>query len=348
MYVRGWQVLQTATVSDVKLKQTLRDALVEPANYGGMPPACFWPGLAFRFGDSEDAPCVVICLKCDQIYIYDSQGVEKQLTFSEQGVARLSKIYDKLFGEEAMRQSESGWASLAGRFVFEGEIPEQRKISITKDAAIPQGPIYDESLVVNNENRGVANVLVYLRRPRSSELRVHPSYAKSALDRVVLRFEKLQLVPHIALLRTSQTLVWKSRDRVSHNQKVDLISNAASGVLLPSGGESERTFSVAERLPVRAVCNIHPWERAYLLIQDHPYMAKSDADGKFEIKNLPAVELEFQFWHERTWYLKDIRWPDYATNAKGRLRLNLPQGDVDLGECKLPAAMFETDKETDD
>ena len=46
------------------------------------------------------------------------------------------------------------------------------------------------------------------------------------------------------------------------------------------------------------VCNIHPWMKAYILSLDHPYMAVTGEDGTFEIKNMPAGQHEFQFWHE--------------------------------------------------
>ena len=46
---------------------------------------------------------------------------------------------------------------------------------------------------------------------------------------------------------------------------------------------------------------------AYLMVCDHPYFAVTDANGRFEIPNVPAgVELEFRVWHERAGYLKDV------------------------------------------
>ncbi|MFN8854847.1 MAG: carboxypeptidase-like regulatory domain-containing protein, partial [Planctomycetaceae bacterium] len=39
------------------------------------------------------------------------------------------------------------------------------------------------------------------------------------------------------------------------------------------------------------------------LILDHPFMAVSDANGKFEIEGLPAGKHEFTVWHEKKGYL---------------------------------------------
>ena len=54
-------------------------------------------------------------------------------------------------------------------------------------------------------------------------------------------------------------------------------------------------------------CNIHPFMKGHLLVQDHPYMAVSGEDGTFEIKNIPAGKHEFQFWHEAAGYLKNLK-----------------------------------------
>ena len=43
-----------------------------------------------------------------------------------------------------------------------------------------------------------------------------------------------------------------------------------------------------------------------VFVQDHPYMAVTDEDGKFEIKNLPAGKHTFKVWHEKVGYLKSV------------------------------------------
>lgn len=38
-------------------------------------------------------------------------------------------------------------------------------------------------------------------------------------------------------------------------------------------------------------------------MSDHPYVAVTDADGKFRIDNLPAGDHTFRVWHERCGYV---------------------------------------------
>ena len=64
------------------------------------------------------------------------------------------------------------------------------------------------------------------------------------------------------------------------------------------------------------------------------------ADGKFEIKNIPAGQNEFQFWHEAQGYLKNLKFNGGMTDARsGRAKLTIPAGQtLDLGDIKVKAS----------
>ena len=59
-----------------------------------------------------------------------------------------------------------------------------------------------------------------------------------------------------------------------------------------------------EFLPIQVKCDLHNWMLAYWLVLDHPYSAITQADGSFEIQNLPAGTHKFRVWHERVGYLE--------------------------------------------
>ena len=51
-------------------------------------------------------------------------------------------------------------------------------------------------------------------------------------------------------------------------------------------------------------CNIHPWMDAYVWVFDHPYVAVTDKDGNYEIKNVPVgSKVHVVGWHEKVEYL---------------------------------------------
>jgi hypothetical protein len=89
---------------------------------------------------------------------------------------------------------------------------------------------------------------------------------------------------------------------------------------------------------------IHPWMRGYLVLRDEPYIAKTDQDGKFAIENLSSGAHTFQFWHERSGYVREFTFslrgqPDSATK-RGRADVAIRPGDNDLGTIKLKPALF--------
>ena len=77
-----------------------------------------------------------------------------------------------------------------------------------------------------------------------------------------------------------------------------------------------------------------PWESAYILPREHPYVDISAQDGTFRIAKLPAGELEFQAWQERVGYLDTPDWP------KGRFHMTIRPGSNDLGTIKLAPALL--------
>jgi hypothetical protein len=236
------------------------------------------------------------------------------------------------------------WGHLRGRFVFEGSVPQQKPLPVTSDVQYcgPHHPL-DESLIVNESNHGVANVLVALFVGRSDPSpAIHPSYDATANDFVSIDNLKCCFVPHVVLLRTSQTLRILNSDQIAHNTKIDTSINPPINPTLPAGGSLERQFPKAERLPARVSCSIHPWMSAWLMVRSDPYAARTDLDGRFEIKNLPTGSWTFQIWHERARYVTEVTRDGKPTQwAKGRFTVDIPANEtLDMGDLTIRADLF--------
>lgn len=111
--------------------------------------------------------------------------------------------------------------------------------------------------------------------------------------------------------------------------------------MLPKSGSVELQYTSEEPLPVMIRDAIHPWMRGLVVIRSNPYFAKTDADGKFRIRNVPVGDHEFKIWHERVGYLKSVRFDNGATNDRGRLKLKIRDSGNELGVAKVPAKLFE-------
>ena len=108
-------------------------------------------------------------------------------------------------------------------------------------------------------------------------------------------------------VRTGQTFEVANSDPVGHNSLINFLKNPSVNPIIPGGGKVDFKLKKAEIIPVKVSCSIHPWMQGIVLVQDHPYMAVTDKDGKFEIKNLPAgKKLTLKVWQEKSGYIQDI------------------------------------------
>jgi plastocyanin len=230
--------------------------------------------------------------------------------------------------------SAQQWGDLDGQFVFKGTAPTPKKLEVTKDPEYcGKHNLVDESLVVNKDNGGIANVLVYLFD--STKPKIHPDYEKTAKVEVVVDNHNCRFEPHVQLLRVGQTLVIGNKDPVGHNTKAEFFDpqNSPFNDLIPSGGSVKKTYKAEEKAPIEMSCNIHPWMKGYLLLREDPYAAVSDKDGKFTIKNLPVGDHTFIIWNVK--YLTDVTVNGKATTwQRGRAKITIKAGANSLGKVE--------------
>lgn len=251
-------------------------------------------------------------------------------------------IADEGEGEDDAASTGTGWATLRGRLVFDGTPPARKAKSITKDFDVcaPGGaPVLSQSLLVDDSTQGIANVAIYLRKAP----RVHES-AQPNDESVLFDQAKCIFLTHVLPLTVGQTLELKNSDPIGHNTNIENLTN----MVIPAGQSMTQLVKKESQIPLKVVCNIHPWMVAYVLPRKDGYVAITAVDGTFEIANLPAgEELEFQAWHESgagsrgsllvdTAEAKALKW-----SSKGRFKVTLePDQEMDLGKIVVPASAF--------
>lgn len=221
-----------------------------------------------------------------------------------------------------------GWASVKGRIVFDGDkIPENEKANVDKDQnhCLAKGPIFQEVWTINKDNRGVKNVVVFLRAAPGATLPVHDSLKTPAEKDVVLDQPMCAFVPRIIAMRADQKLLAKNPAPVAHNVVINGFKNAHNTQIAPGG---ERSFELAaEGNPLGVSCGAHPWMKGSLWVFDHPYFAVTDENGNFEIKLAPAGKQTLVMWHEATGYLEGKKGREIDVSGQGT--------PVDLGVIKF-------------
>ncbi|MFM7108177.1 MAG: hypothetical protein ACKOZU_06195 [Planctomycetaceae bacterium] len=229
------------------------------------------------------------------------------------------------------------WGSIKGRFLFAGDAPAAADLKADKDVEVcGKHKLVSEELAVGAD-RGVANVVVFVR---DKEVKANPALkptAPAVLDNKGCRFE-----PHVIFVQTGQELVIKNSDSIGHNSNVATVKNPPSNNLIAAGADTKLTFASDEAVPAQVTCNVHPWMKGWIVIRPNPYAAVSKADGSFEIKGVPVGEVELQFWHEKAGYLGEMTIGGKAEKtSKGKKKVAVAAAGTDLGDIQLAPALFQ-------
>ena len=114
------------------------------------------------------------------------------------------------------------WATIRGRIVYDGTPPVPKRIVADRDVEVcGEKELIDESLLVHPENRGVRNVVVQLALGRGEKVDIHPDYEQHSQAEVLLDSRQCRIVPHVTVMRTTQTLVIANSDPIGDNVKID-------------------------------------------------------------------------------------------------------------------------------
>ena len=196
-----------------------------------------------------------------------------------------------------------------GTFLLKGPIPQLppkvKKGANVAGPPVPGLPIPDESIIVDPENKGLANVFVWIDDFDAED--IPKKLAKPKKKTVQVTTKNSRFAPHAIVARTGQTLVFRNLDPVDHNPHVNAIRGESLDFLLKANkGVVKHTLNEDDLLPVPVTDDNYPWMRANLLVLDHPYATISDTKGTFKIADIPPGEYDFKFWHEEEGYLRLI------------------------------------------
>lgn len=229
-----------------------------------------------------------------------------------------------------------GYGSISGRIVLDGEIPELPPIvrkeqmrDWDREICAPD-EIPNESLIVDRETLGIANVFVYLPKATHG---IHPDLQQSSEKAVLCEMKGCRYVPHALLARTDQVVAVRAVDNCPHN----FVEKAGRNVWFqdnpftrPGEPPIERRHKHPESMPIQVVCDLHSWMSGWWLILDHPYAAISDANGDYSIRDLPAGTYEFAVWQERSGFVNRA------------LRVTITAGETtQIGELRVSAKRFD-------
>jgi hypothetical protein len=184
---------------------------------------------------------------------------------------------------------------IVGKVSFEGTKPNPVRIRMDAVPACTEAnkePVYSEEVVVN-DNGTLRNVYVYVKEGAPEGNFPPPA------EPVVLDQRGCQYHPHVMALMTGQKLQIKNSDPTNHNIHPTPAVNREWNQSQPPGATDLQQEFARPEVMVPVKCNVHPWMKAYIGVQRHPFAAVTGADGTFTIKGLPPGQYTIEAWHEK-------------------------------------------------
>jgi hypothetical protein len=207
-------------------------------------------------------------------------------------------------------QAGGNWVTIKGQIVLPENVPIPKRqplnVNVNANVCLKAGPILDESVIVNPKNRGIKNVVVWLRpdnanNPKANfqQKETHPADAKRKAADVVIDQPCCMFTERVTCARVGDTIIVKNPAPIVHNFLWSSQENGEFNANVPANAVWRMPNPlVAEGPPIQYKCTIHPWMTGYVRIFDHPYYAVTDDDGKFEVKDAPAGRYRIVVWHE--------------------------------------------------
>src|SRR5947208_6270328 len=247
----------------------------------------------------------------------------------------------------AAELESTGSGTLKGIVTFDGTPPAQTPVKMEKDPEYCRKTDPKKLQVWDvGPNKGVANVIVWLRAPKGKCFKIPDDMKQWKGDSIKIDQPHCAFEPRVVALFPSYFDA-KAKKQTPTGQKFEVLNDAtiahntnwtpsstllnqSGNQILPAKSKEPSKLDIAFKpcRPTEAggeqtvtfACNIHTWMKGYAKVFDHPFAAVTKEDGVYEIKNAPAgVEVELVYWHEsmsRPEVLETITLKDKDTATK--------------------------------
>jgi hypothetical protein len=189
----------------------------------------------------------------------------------------------------------SGLAHAGGTIIgtvrYEGEVPLAKRRPVTVDANVCGPEAVTQELMLGKRG-AVQGAVVSLEGAFEGVVQPPAPTGGYALDEKGCRLD-----PHVMVLPAGSDLKILNSDHLNHFYRVESRTNPPTSVALPKSA-SAATVHLDFPEIVELRCDIHEGERARIVVSRHPYVAITDADGRFEIKDVPVGDFTISFWQE--------------------------------------------------
>jgi plastocyanin len=145
--------------------------------------------------------------------------------------------------------------------------------------------------VVGADGKGIADAVVFVQSPADGQKMPNGAVPQATMDQIEKTF-----VPGLLPIVVGTTVRFPNHDQIHHH--VYSFSRTKTFELPLYKGTDAAPVLFDKVGVVKVGCNIHDWMSAIILVLPTPYFARTDADGRFTIADLPHGEYSVVAWHE--------------------------------------------------
>ena len=169
----------------------------------------------------------------------------------------------------------------------------------TREGRGGAGPVTGRVTILEKDNRpsrDLGTAVVYLESvtpptPPNSAPAGHPASVDVAIN-------DKEFVPRVVVVPVGSTVRFLNHDPFDHN--VFSASDVNTFDLGQYGRGEARTWTFGGPGLTRVFCNVHPRMVMFVQVMAGRYFAQPDADGSFEIPDVPPGRYVLHVWHERS------------------------------------------------
>jgi hypothetical protein len=200
---------------------------------------------------------------------------------------------------------DSGTASVSGsnirgHVVLKGDAPKPESDKITQDQSTCGSSVNLPRLALGKDN-GVQGTFVILEGIENA------AAPAPTTQSVLIDQKECQYVPHTMIIPLNSKIEITNSDPILHNVNGRQGDSKVFNYAQARQGQRESVdISMVKPGMITLACDAgHPWMTAFVYVATHPYVALTDANGEFVIKNVPPGTYTLKMWHEGV-MVKDI------------------------------------------
>lgn len=144
-----------------------------------------------------------------------------------------------------------------------------------------------EAVVLSPAGLPVQDTAVVLEPLSPVKLKGHPMASIAQRDR--------EFIPYVTIVQTGTSVDFPNNDTIRHH--VYSFSAPKKFEIKLYAGKPGQPVLFDRPGEVVIGCNIHDWMEAYVLVVETPWFAKTAADGKAVVANVPPGHYRLRLWH---------------------------------------------------